>query len=267
MDALAALFKQYDAIRTEGQEPATAAPPAELDNLPWQPAAPAKAPPPAAPAKAPPQPAENWGNVRAAKEERAQKLLEERLHASHANKLLQKRIEMPNGGVTFKEDEKGLDAAYAYRSFPGAAYDENTGTLYIAGSDSWRSWYDDFRNIPAWGNLSDAERYKQAERAYDDLTQKYGKPVHRVVGHSLGGSVALELARNKGVEFSRTFGAPVADLNPFHRGKVERYRHPLDPVSIADRGASWGSLAAYPHSYGGFQHLDHKALALGARRL
>ena len=49
---------------------------------------------------------------------------------------------------------------------------------------------------------------------------------------------------------SRTFGAPVLDLNPL--GKVERYRHPLDPVSILDRRASWGSLKAYSHSYTGF---------------
>ena len=148
-----------------------------------------------------------------------------------------------------------MDAAYAYKSFPGAAYDENTQTLYVAGSDSWRSWYDDFRNIPAWGDLKDSERYKQAERAYDDLTTKYGKHVRRVVGHSLGGSAALELAKNKGIEYSRTFGAPVLDVNPFHRGQADRYRHFFDPVSVGDRGASWGSMMANPHSYGGFKEV------------
>ena len=101
--------------------------------------------------------------------------------------------------------------------------------------------------------MTHAERYKQAERAYNDLTQKYGKPVNRVVGHSLGGSVALELAKNKDIEFTRTFGAPVADLNPGHRGVVDRYRHPVDPVSIFDRGATWGTVMAYPHSYTGFK--------------
>ena len=46
----------------------------------------------------------------------------------------------------------------------------------------------------------------------------------------------------------------MADLTPFGRyyGKAERFRHALDPVSIADRGAKWGSLKAYPHSYRGF---------------
>ena len=103
--------------------------------------------------------------------------------------------------------------------------------------------------------------------------------MHRVVGHSLGGSVALELAKNKGIELSRTFGAPVADTNFFKRGSNERFRHPLDPVSIFDRGATWGGIVAdQPHTYGGFRHfdapapklfrgldLDHKTLALKAR--
>jgi hypothetical protein len=180
--------------------------------------------------------------------------IEQRLHEGHADKLLRDR-ENKRQGVTFAEDEEGMNNAYGYRSFPGAAYDENTGTLYIAGSDSWRSWYDDAVNIPIWGDLTRAERYKQAERAYNDLTQKYGKPVNRVVGHSLGGSVALELAKNKDIEFSRTFGAPVTDPNPYHRGAADRYRHFGDPVSLSDRGASLGSLMLYPHSYTGFKEI------------
>ena len=237
----------------------------------------------------------NWNDVRAQKQDNAAALLEQRLqesrkkidqqeatieqnmHSATANKKLLDRIAMPNGGVSFTQDEKGMGAAYGYKSFPGAAYDSNTQTLYVAGSDSWESWFHDDPLIP-FGKTSDATRYKQAERAYDDLIAT-GHPVHRVVGHSLGGSVALELSKNKGIEFSRTFGAPVFDLNPFNRGKVERYRHPLDPVSIFDRGATWGGLVAdQPHTYGGFRHfdkpvpkpirgldLDHKTIALRAR--
>ncbi len=180
--------------------------------------------------------------------------IEERLHAGHADKLLRDR-ETIRQGVTFKQDEEGMNKAYGYRSFPGAAYDENTGTLYVAGSDEWESWLHDDPGIPL-GLTQEAHRYKQAEFAYDELTNRYGKPVNRVVGHSLGGSVALELAKNKGIEFTRTFGAPVADPNPFQRGSVERYRHPLDPVSIFDRGATWGNVMAYPHSYTGFTSFD-----------
>ena len=36
-------------------------------------------------------------------------------------------------------------------------------------------------------------------------------------------------------------------------------RHPLDPVSVLDRGAKWGPLMSYPHTYGGFQGFDEPA--------
>jgi phage pi2 protein 07 len=292
MNALDQLFAKYDTIRSEGTPPQDDVQPQE-DTPPWMPPEdiiPTPRPPTPQPEQLAPKTTKlqdrvemdrlgfkdkkNWNDVRADKQDKAAQLLEQRMHENGANKKLQDRINMPNGGVTFAQDEKGMDAGYGYRSFPGASYDENTGTLYVAGSDSWRSWYDDFTKIPVWGKTTDAERYKQAERAYNDLTQKYGKSVHRVVGHSLGGSVALELAKNKGIEFSRTFGAPVVDGNPFHRGSVERYRHPLDPVSILDRGATWAPLRLYPHSYGGFKGTfdtpnqtapDHKMLALKQR--
>lgn len=296
------LFAQYDSIRSANPPDEPSDEPS--DEPPWQPA-PETAPKESDVPDKPPSDSmelkrlgytqKNWNDVRADKEEHAQQLLEqrlkdssqktdqqnktieERLHESHANKLLNDRINMPNGGVSFTQDEKGMDAAYAYKSFPGASYDSNTRTLYVAGSDSWESWLHDDPLIP-FGKTSDAARYKQAERAYDELI-KQGKVVDRVVGHSLGGSVALELAKNKGIAFSRTFGAPVFDPNPFHRGSVERYRHPLDPVSVFDRGATWGGIAAdQPHTYGGFRHfdkqvpkpirgqdLDHSVLALRAR--
>ena len=316
MGSLQKVFAAYDAMRTEGHqdepppwEPIPEKKPAQSTSSESKPAQstpseskPTQPTPQSTPSETSvPQPnlshnTTNWNNVRADKEEKAAQLLEQRLnesrqhitkqdetieknlHAGHANKLMMDRINMPNGGVTFKQDEKGLDAAYGYKSFPGAAYDPTTRTLYVAGSDSWESWFHDDPLIP-FGKTSEATRYKQAERAYDDLTQKYGQSVDRIVGHSLGASSALELAKNKGIPFTRTFGAPVFDPNPFHRGTVERYRHPLDPVSIFDRGATWGGLVAdQPHTYGGFRHfdapvpkpirgldLDHKTLALRAR--
>ena len=70
--------------------------------------------------------------------------------------------------------------------------------------------------------------------------------------------MALEMQKNHGIPSSRTFGAPVLDLNPF--GGCERYRHPLDPVSILDRGATWGSFSGVnplsTHSYTGFGNLQ-----------
>ena len=62
----------------------------------------------------------NWNDVRADKEDKAAKLMDERLHASHANKLMMDRIQNPSGGATFKQDEEGMQKAYADTSYPGS---------------------------------------------------------------------------------------------------------------------------------------------------
>ena len=159
---------------------------------------------------------------------------------------------------TFKGDENGLTQAYANKK-NGTFYDPATQTEYVKGSANARDWYDDFTRIP-FGDTANTQRYDQGMQAYNDL-QGHGQPVKRIVGHSLGGSVALEMQKNlaaKGRTVStRTFGAPVFDpLGAVSRGKAERFRHPLDPVSVLDRGATWGPLKAYSHSYGGFDNFD-----------
>lgn len=259
MDALSRILMQYDAVRTEGRE----------EPPPWQPEdkKPEMPPPPSAVALAETanraeldrlgfKDKKNWNDVRADKEDKAAKLIEERLHASHANKLMMDRIQNPSGGATFKQDEEGMKKAYSDASYPGVYYDQSTRTMYIKGTVDGQDWWDDFTKVPVWGNLQDSRRYKDAEFAYNDLLQK-GFPIDRVVGHSLGGSVALQQQKDKNIDFSRTFGAPVVDLNPLKRGTQERYRHLLDPVSIFDRGAAFGDIRYYPHSYSGFQGFDH----------
>jgi O6-methylguanine-DNA--protein-cysteine methyltransferase len=166
--------------------------------------------------------------------------------------------------VTFRADEKGLDDAYMNPQ--GTSYDPTTKSMYIKGSSTATDWWDDVSKIP-FGDTAQSERYGQAAAAYKKLNDN-GKHVDRVVGHSLGGSVALELQKNlakhgRNVD-SRTFGAPVMDLKPFDRyyNKAERFRHPTDPVSILDRGASWGDWKTYPHSYAGFQNFDKSKDAL-----
>ena len=44
--------------------------------------------------------------------------IEQNMHSATANKKLLDRIAMPNGGVSFTQDEKGMGAAYGYKSFP-----------------------------------------------------------------------------------------------------------------------------------------------------
>ena len=52
-----------------------------------------------------------------------------------------------------------------------------------------------------------------------------------LVGHSLGGSVALQLQKDRDIPLSRTFGAPVLDFDPgiTHKVLADRFRHPLRP--------------------------------------
>ena len=152
--------------------------------------------------------------------------------------------------VTFKRDDDGLQAAYLNPM--GTAYDPATKTEYVKGSVTARDWFDDLTLIP-FGNTTASQRYKQADKKYNEL-EASGQPVKRIVGHSLGGSVALEMQKTHNIPSSRTFGAPVLDFNP--KQNPERYRHPLDPFSVLDRGATWGKPRLNPHSYSGYEAFD-----------
>jgi hypothetical protein len=124
-------------------------------------------------------------------------------------------------------DATGL--ARAYEQGDAYAYGD---TLYIAGSHTAKDWYDDLTKVPIWGDLKNSTRYQQAEKALAAHPN-----IKRVVGHSLGGSVALELQKNHSGLSSRTYGAPVWD--PLGQdGQVERDRHWLDPFSVFDRSAN-----------------------------
>jgi hypothetical protein len=163
-----------------------------------------------------------------------------------ADQRINEHLKNPNG-ASFEQDEAGLTKAYQDPS--GVSYDPTTRTEYVRGTTTPRDVYDDFTKIPFWGNLQDSDRYQTADKSYYDLVNS-GKPVDRIVGHSLGGSVALEMQRQHNIPKSRTFGAPVLDL--FSSKGQDRYRHPLDPVSVLDRSAKWGDLRLYSHSYTGF---------------
>jgi len=162
----------------------------------------------------------------------------------------QKRLNEDPNGASLAQDEAGLERAYNNATSTGVYYDPETRTEYVKGSKTARDWWDDVTKIPAYGNLQNSERYQQARDAYQKL-QDAGNPVDRVVGHSLGGSVALQMQKDLGIPRSRTFGAPVFDLGG-SANVVNRFRHPFDPVSMFDFGAKEGNLQLYPHTYGGY---------------
>jgi pimeloyl-ACP methyl ester carboxylesterase len=144
------------------------------------------------------------------------------------------------------DEREGLRRAYQQ----GHAYSHGN-ELFIAGSHTARDWYDDVTKIPPWryffGGPHSIERYQAAKKAFD-ATQP-----ERVVGHSLGGAVALQLQKENPEVKSRTYGAPVVD---FTGSSQDRFRHYGDPVSILDRGAQstvdWAPFShglSGPHSY------------------
>ena len=135
------------------------------------------------------------------------------------------------------EDRVGLDRAYSLDS--GVLADGTT--LYVAGTKSIRDVWDDLK-IPL-GLTSLSHRYGEADRVLDASPQ-----IKRVVGHSLGGAVALELQKSHpqlNLQ-SETYGAPVMSLS----GSNQRHRHWLDPVAIFDWGAQTTLQEGLnPHSY------------------
>ena len=86
------------------------------------------------------------------------------------------------------------------------------------------------------GDLTKSERYINADKVL-----KAHPNIKLVVGHSLGGSVSLELQKYYPSLLSRIYGAPVLDLKEmipnYYNSHEERYRNYGDPVSMLDRSA------------------------------
>ena len=145
-------------------------------------------------------------------------------------------------------DTQGLQRAYNQGD-----YYVHGGTLFVAGSHTLKDWFDDFTKIPFYGDLRSSARYQKALVAFQD-----NPVIDTVVGHSLGGSVALELQKNypNRIQKSRTYGAPVFDVLGTEAENVDRYRNWGDPVSVFDRGArksvKWKPFeaASLAHDYG-----------------
>ncbi len=138
-------------------------------------------------------------------------------------------------------DKAGLEKAYGRESNLYTHGD----TLYIAGSSSFQDVWDDL-NIP-FNQTDKSMRYRKAVAAL-----KVNTYIMNVVGHSLGGSVALELQKNfPDRKFkSNTYGAPVCSST----AADNRFRNYFDPVSILDRGAASSvNIGLNPHTYSNFE--------------
>jgi pimeloyl-ACP methyl ester carboxylesterase len=132
------------------------------------------------------------------------------------------------------EDRVGLDRAY---DDDRRVYMEGD-SMFVAGTSSLGDVMDDVA-LP-FALTKGTQRYIDAERVL-----KANPKIRRIVGHSLGGAVALELQKEHPELKSRTYGAPVVSMS-----SGERYKSAGDPVAALDFGAkTTAPTTLNPHSY------------------
>ena len=89
----------------------------------------------------------------------------------------------------------------------------------------------------ALGREKHSERYKNSEKVYTDVSQKYRQDGITVVGHSLGGGIALHIGEKYDVA-SRTYNPAISPTQALSRDHYSNeatqtiYRTRLDPVSV-----------------------------------
>ena len=152
-----------------------------------------------------------------------------------------KLIGFNNNNNFHKLNENGLNKAYNNLNKIHVQGD----TMYIAGTSNLKDVYDDITKIPFFGTITDSTRYNQAKTALD-----LNPNITKIVGHSLGGSVALEFQKNNPKYNTTTYGAPVLQIGS---KQGNRYRFPFDPVSYLDNGAiTVDKININPHSYSNY---------------
>ena len=97
-----------------------------------------------------------------------------------------KTIGFNNNNNFHKLNQIGLNKAYNNNNKIHVDGD----TLFVAGTSNLKDVYDDVTGIPIWGSIKNSTRYTQAMDALDANPN-----ITHLVGHSLGGSVALELQK------------------------------------------------------------------------
>ena len=126
-------------------------------------------------------------------------------------------------------DQDGLSKAY--NTADGLYEDNTTNTLFIAGTRSLNDVGERCK-IPAF-KTKDSAIYGRARKYLDEHPN-----ITNLVGHSFGGSAALQFQKDDQKYQTRTYGAPVFDpipRNPWH--KPQRFCNRYDPVCSADMGA------------------------------
>ena len=144
----------------------------------------------------------------------------------NVNYILRDILNKPKNEIS---DSEGLSRAYKQ---PDKLY-INNNKLYIAGTSNLRDVIDD--TLIPFKLTRFSQRYKDADKIL-----RNNKDIDTLVGHSLAGSVALELNKNYDNKFTtRTYLAPVFDLfkNNSVNDKNLRFKTNFDIISMFDRNA------------------------------
>jgi hypothetical protein len=182
--------------------------------------------------------------------------------------------EITEKDVITKLDEDGLRKAYV--AVDGTYYDSETQTLYSRGTYSkfTSGWSEGLKSADSWlqnvnlltNSTKAMDIYKNLAKAYEDLV-KDNHPVCRLVGHSAGGSAALQLQKDLravGVEVDcTTFAAPevasVSDQYGLNGHYPDRFSGLGDVVSgldnVARRNKEFSLNPLKQHDYRGFAGL------------
>ena len=149
--------------------------------------------------------------------------------ASHRQQKLVKQLR----DIT---DEEGLKRAYETNDGLYQHYNK----LFIAGTKDFPQDHIDDLKLPFDDTLNKTKRGRDADAYYRSHHE-----IDTVIGHSLGGAVALSLEKQYkkqgnnpyGIVQSKTFGAPVISGN-FTNTNPNRIRYFGDPISALDFNAT-----------------------------
>ena len=173
--------------------------------------------------------------------------------ASHRQQKLLKKLQDIS-------DEEGLKLAYDAKNGLYQHYNK----LFIAGTRDFPGDHIDDLKLPFDDTLNKTKRGRDADAYYRSHHE-----VDTVIGHSLGGAVALSLENQYkkqgnnpyGIIQSKTFGSPTVSTI-FSGTSPNRIRWAGDPISAFD----FGSTTVYPsfktrwkqsaHSYAGLEIAD-----------
>ncbi len=155
-------------------------------------------------------------------------------------------------------DSEGLRRAY---NAPSGIYDIG-GVVYISGTRNLFDISHDWIKLPQ-GHVNRTKKYQDATSYISELPG--GKP-KRLVGHSLGASVAQAIGERFDIE-TRAYGSPAYSIfgsrMPEH---TVRYKRDFDPVGILDRQAQASSGPNWwPHSYAGYETRSNETVSRRAK--